>query len=183
MSSITNGSVTQSSNEITGKLKPLLTDSLNRCKSEWAIRFILELYFSSMNPKYQTWLDENIINDYFFTEIDFGKDYGFIIFGNECEDAKKFKQFVINEVNELEKFELLNLESLNQLKKRYQGQALRTFNNTDDISTSFIRYKFNGLSLFETIEAIESLDIEFVKQIFNSLDLSNHLLFEIKPLN
>ena len=81
------------------------------------------------------------------------------------------------------KFELLNLESLNQLKKRYQGQALRTFNNTEDISTSYIRYKYNGLSIFETIEAIESLNIAFVKDMINSLDLSNDLLFEIKPLN
>ena len=165
------------------KLKPLNCDSLQRCKSEWAIRFILELYFSSMNPNYQNWLDEEVINDYFFTEIDLGKDYGYIIFGNECEKAEKFKEFVINEMANLLKFELLNLESLNQLKKRYQGQALRTFNNTEDISTSYIRYKYNGLSIFETIEAIESLNIAFVKDMINSLDLSNDLLFEIKPLN
>ncbi|MFQ8582968.1 MAG: hypothetical protein ACLSA6_10790 [Holdemania massiliensis] len=41
---------------------------------------LLESHFSSLNPDYQKWLDNEVINDYFGYEIDLGKDYAMMMF-------------------------------------------------------------------------------------------------------
>ena len=162
------------------KLKPVMKSDKLRTEDEWAVRCLLESHFTSLNPDYQTWLDEEIINDYFFFEVDFGKDYAVIMFINETEDAQKFKTFIESQLSIL-KDKTIALEKLNQLKKRYAGQAMRIFNSSDDIASNIIRGCFFGIDTFTLIHLIESLTQEKIKETFNALDFKHSSLIEIKP--
>lgn len=162
------------------KLKVNGHDAITRVKQEWALRCMLEGHFSSLNPLYQTWLDEKIINDYFGFEIDLGIDYAMLMFYNETEDSYQFSQFIEEQLNLLQK-EGIQYEHLSQLKKRYFGEAMRTFNNMEDIAVAIIRNLYNGVSFFDTLTIIEQLDQKTAQEAFNQLDFSNRSLIEVQP--
>lgn len=162
------------------KLKPVIKSDLQRTEEEWAVRCLLESHFTSLNPDYQKWLDEEIINDYFFYEVDFGKDYAVIMFMNETEDASGFKNFIESQLDTL-KNKTISLQLLNQLKKRYAGQAMRIFNSSEDIAASIIRGVFGGVESFTLIRLIESLTQEKIKNAFDSVEFSHSSLVQIQP--
>ena len=47
------------------KIKPNFSSEIDAYKKEWALRLYLNAYFSNLNPQYQKWLDDKLINDYF----------------------------------------------------------------------------------------------------------------------
>ena len=102
------------------------------------------------------------------------------MFINETEDAQKFKTFIESQLSIL-KDKTMALEKLNQLKKRYAGQAMRIFNSSDDIASNIIRGCFFGIDTFTLIHLIESLTQEKIKETFNALDFKHSSLIEIKP--
>jgi predicted Zn-dependent peptidase len=76
------------------KFPPVVGNAMDRLVQEWSLRIYLELLFSSYNPLYQTWLDENRINDYFGYEVDVTKEYGFAMFYGEKESEADFVALV-----------------------------------------------------------------------------------------
>ena len=162
------------------KFAPLTTSAKERVRREWAIRCLLESHFSSLNPDYQKWLDNEVINDYFGYEIDLGKDYAMMMFYNETEDATAFTQFVEEQLNVL-KTRAMDYQQLQLLKRRYFGEAMRTFNNMEDIAVAMIRNQFNGVSFFDTLEIIDQLDQKQVQDAFESLSFEQRSVVEISP--
>lgn len=160
------------------KFKPLLKCDKDRIAEEWAVRFLLESHFTSLNPDYQNWLDEGFINDYFFYEVDFGKDYAMMMFVNETENALQFQTFIEQQLAEL-KNKTLSLKLLTQLKKRYAGQAMRIYNSPDDIASSIIKGLFCKVDYFTLIRLIESISQSQIQDAFQQLDFSNYSLIEI----
>lgn len=160
------------------KLKPFSGSALERVRTEWALRCLLEAHFSTMNPEYQTWLDEKIINDYFSYEIDLGKDYALLMFCGESEDARQFEAFI---QQQLQRCGQISFENLDLLKRRYYGEAMRTFNNVEDIAVAVVRNQFNGVSFFDTLDMIEGLTQQTLLQAWQTLDFSHHSLVEICP--
>lgn len=164
------------------KLDLDIKDPVERAKMEFALRILLESHFSSLNPDYQIWIDNKIINDYFFFDIDISEDYSLITFIAESSDIYGFKEF-INKQLDILKAKSIAINQLNQLKHRYFGQTMRIFNNTEDIASVTIRYLFNGIDIFKTIEAIESIDKDYIDLCFSKLDFINNTLFSILPIN
>lgn len=164
------------------KLKPSGAAAAERVEQEWALRCILEAHFSSMNPEYQTWLDQKIINDYFGFEIDLGKDYALLMFYDETEDTAQFTDFIARQMEILGQ-KGIAFNQLNQLQRRYYGEAMRTFNNVEDIAVAVIRNQFNGVSFFETLKMIEKLDKNKVEAAFAALKLDQRSIVEICPKN
>ena len=162
------------------KFAPLKTSAKERVRQEWAIRCLLESHFSSLNPDYQNWLDNEIINDYFGYEIDLGKDYAMMMFYNETEDAAAFTRFVEEQLNGL-KNRAVDYQQLQLLKRRYFGEAMRTFNNMEDIAVAMIRNQFNGVSFFDTLEIIGQLDQKQVQEAFEALKFDQRSVVEISP--
>lgn len=156
--------------------------SKERVHDEWAIRCALEAHFSAMNPDYQKWLDEKIINDYFDYDISLEKDAAFLIFVTEAEDRESFEKFIIKQMQEC-LAKTISYESLKQLKKRYYGQAMRILNGVEDIAINAVRNYFNGVSLFEILNMLNVLDQAQVQEALSHLSLENHCMVAIVPQN
>ena len=162
------------------KLPVVSEDPKERTRLEWAVRCLLESHFSTMNPQYQSWLDQQLINDYFGYEVDFGKDYAVIMFYNESQDAQAFRQFIEQQLNSL-KGKDMDEGQLQKLKRRYYGEAMRTFNNMEDIAIVMMRNEFYGYSFFDTLQLIDNLDCRQVREAFAGCDLSHYSVIEIAP--
>lgn len=160
------------------KFSPLMKSDKDRISDEWAIRCLLESHFSPLNPDFQSWIDQDIINDYFFFEVDFGKDYAMMMFVNETEHAETFKEFIETQLNLL-KEKGISFDVLNQLKKRYAGQCMRLYNSLDDIASTTIKGLFTGVDYFTLIRMIESLNQNSIKELYKTLDFSHDAFIEI----
>lgn len=140
------------------KLKPNFTNPNDAFKKEWALRLLLEVYFSSINPDYQTWLDQNIINDFFGYEVEFSMDCANILFYIENNDSKVLKELIVNTLDK----DLLNEDVIEQLKHRYIGEMFSTFNDVISFNQSFIRDYLQGLDYFKAFEDIKNITLDDV---------------------
>ena len=164
---------------ISYKLKPIQCTNKERMKKEWAIRFLLESYFSNLNDDYQRWLDEGLVNDFFGYEIDFGKDYAFLLFYAEME--KEELHLFIKRQLELMEEQWISKDVLEQIKRRYYGMYVRIFDNQENIGINYIRNAFMHMDMYDVLEIIESITLEDIERAWKSLDLSNYCLTEIYP--
>ena len=141
------------------KLKPNFKDANDAFKKEWSLRILLETYFSSLNPKYQEWLDKDIINDFFGYEIEFNTDCANIFFYIENNDEKVLP----NLIKETLKMDLLNKDVLEQIKRRYIGVAFDVFNDIESFNTGYIRDYLSGLDFFKALDDLMNINIDDVE--------------------
>ncbi|MEF9891747.1 MAG: pitrilysin family protein [Anaerorhabdus sp.] len=149
------------------KLPVLDETDASRVKRDWALRFILENHFTTMNPEYQSWIDTHQISHYFEYEIDLSKDYALLIFSDEGIQLDAFKAFIEKQL-EIIKKNALNEDALYQLKNRSLGESLTIFNQPDAIGIQYFRNIQTGVSLFDTIEIISSLTCEDCTNALNN---------------
>lgn len=133
-----------------------------RIKNEWCVKIMLDAYFSTLNENYQSWLDQEIINDYFGCEVDYGEDYGTVLVYCETKRQDAFEALVKEGMEHVMNGEI-EQSILQQLKRRYFGQTVRSLNSFDDIAISYIRSYFEGSDFFESIDLLDSITIEDVK--------------------
>lgn len=157
-----------------------ITDPYERLKSEWTIRFLLDASFTSLNPQYQQWLDQKIINDFCGCDIEFGEDYGILMFYSETSKPEEFIR-LCEECMAQMKQGTLDENLLNQLKKRYFAQGVRSMNSFDDIAVSFCRSYFTGIDYFKTLDIVDELTEEDVRSVVHKLDDQHRAIVRLMP--
>lgn len=158
------------------KLKPNFKDSNDIVYKQWCMDLYLKAYFSSINKDYQEWLNKGLINDYFGYEVDFDKDYAYILFYNESEDDN-IKELVDNEL----KKDLITEEILTSIKRRYIGNSFDTLNDVESFDTGYVRDYVNGIDYFKSIEILTHISLDDLKAVFKGFDYSNYALIHILP--
>lgn len=134
-----------------------------RIQKEWAIRLLLDATFTNLNPLFQQWLNDGIFNDYVGSDIEFGEDFGILMFYAETEKEEEFTKIVYDSIEKIQRGEL-SQEVLEQLKKRYFGQTLRYLNGFEDIAISSVRSYFEHSDFFDGINILRALTLEDVKE-------------------
>ena len=155
-----------------------IRDPRVRNRTEWIYKILLDLYFSSMNPKFQSWIDEEIINQSFSFEIDFGEDYGYILFYSETYKKDIFISTIFNTLKEIEN---INEETLEQLKRRYYGNSIMALQNMKQIAVTYARSYFANQDFFESIEDLESISSDELLDSLHKLNLNNYSVVQILP--
>ena len=158
------------------KLKPNFKDSDDIVYKQWCMDLYLKAYFSSINKDYQEWLNKGLINDYFGYEVDFDKDYAYILFYNESEEDN-IKELVDNEL----KNDLITEEILTSIKRRYIGNSFDTLNDVESFDTGYVRDYVNGIDYFKSIEILTHISLDDLKAVFKGFDYSNYALIHILP--
>lgn len=157
-----------------------IDDIKEKMKQEWSIKFLIDTYFTSINPDYQTWIDKGIFKDTIMGEIDYGCKHGFLYFACESDKINDFFQLVRNTLNEA-KHKGINEKSLEQLKRRYYAQTLRSFQNFDDIAMMVYQSYFDGVDYFYEADLFAEITCDYIRQAASKLDLSNESCVVIKP--
>ena len=158
------------------KLKPNFKDSDDIVYKQWCLDLYLKAYFSSINKNYHEWLNKGLINDYFGYEVDFDKDYAYILFYNESEEDN-IKELIDNEL----KKDLITEEILTSIKRRYIGNSFDTLNDVESFDTGYVRDYVNGIDYFKSIEILTHISLDDLKAVFKGFDYSNYALIHILP--
>jgi len=156
------------------KFSPLM-----RSNFEWALRFILELHFTSMNEEYDLWLKEGKINEFFGFDVDIAEGHANMLFYDDDIDSEIFVDFIKVQLEQI-KNKQFNPEDFKQLLSRYYGKSFGIFNSVEDMSISFARQYFMGLSFYDMISALFEMDFEMLKESFDSLNFDHYSVIEIE---
>ncbi len=157
-----------------------IKDIYERSKAEWCIKIMLDAVFSSLNPEFQNWIDEGIINDYVGSEVDLGEDYGMLMFYGETAKKDAFLKVVQDSMRKIADADISE-ELLEQLKHRYFGQAIRSLNSFDDIAISYIRSYFDHADFFKLLDIIYEITLDDIKQVCSTISLEHSCLVELVP--
>lgn len=161
------------------KIKPDFKDNLDAHMKDLAVTMYLNCYFSPINPEYQRWMDEGIINDMFGFEVNFTSEAANILFYMESDDKDALKKLIDKE---LEK-DLVTDELIEQLRRRLLGSSFKVLNDVEDFTIGYIRDILNGIDYFKEINNIINLKKGDIVSAFKALDLSNYSIVHINPLN
>ncbi len=143
---------------------------------EWCVHIYLKHYFSPINPKYQEWLDEGIINDYFGFEVDYADEYANILFYKES-DKDDIKEFIDKALKD----DLLSEESLRQIKRNILGVLFRVFNDVSNFGAAYLRDYLNGNDFFENLVLLDQIKLNDLKEAFKEIDFNNYALVHLYP--
>lgn len=157
-----------------------IADVEERSKVEWCIKIMLDAYFSSLHPAYQTWLDEEIINDYVGCDVDFGSDYGMIMFYGETKKKDAFIDIVAQTVEQIKKGEI-DAAIVEQLKRRYFGQMVRSLNSFDDIAITYARAFFDHMDVFKSMDIVQDIKSDAIRDVCLQLSFDERCLVELMP--
>ena len=138
--------------------------------------------FSSLNPDFQQWLDEGIINDYVGSEVDLGKDYGMVMFYAETTKKEAFLAVVKEVLARISSADITQ-ELLDQLKNRYFGQSVRSLNSFDDIAITYVRSYFDQADFFRLLDVLYEITLEDIQQVCAALQDAPGTLVELLPEN
>lgn len=158
-----------------------IKDGMQRLKMEWCLKFILDASFTSLSNDYQQWLLNGTINDFYGFELEFGEDFGYMMFYTETEKLDEFKQ-IIESTLEKAKANCISEATLNQLKRRYYGQSIRDLNSFDDIAFTFMRDYFNKIDFFEALDVINTITLSDIQAAAELMDLSHQAILHLMPL-
>lgn len=163
------------------KLNAHSNHPMENMKMQFAIRFILEASLTEMNPQYQTWIDEGIINDFFDMDVDVSTTYSYVAFICEHEHLDHVFAWLDHVLPSLECDEI----SLNQLKRRYLGMSLKALNKPSSLSKQMIRYALNDLDFFDVLHLFQNMSLHDIQHAKASLmsSLSHVSRVKIEPID
>lgn len=141
------------------KVNDVFADAYEAFKMEWCYRFLLEAHFSPINKKYQKWLDNKIINDFFGYEIDFDLNCAYIMFYIENNDDNVLRKLVEDSLKE----KIINEDILTQIKRRNIGLMFNSFNDIEAFTLGYIRDELEGLDLFKEFEILNNITLSDVE--------------------
>lgn len=145
-------------------------------KHNMAIRFLLEMTFSNMNPHYQEWLNSGIINDYFNYQSSYGMDYGFIQFVGETENIDNWLAFVEEKLKEL----VIDEKLLRQLKRRTYGEMVVDMDDFESFAIDGMRAHFAGINLFDWMTFPLDLTSEDLTRAQKQLNFNNRAVVVVQ---
>lgn len=157
-----------------------IKEPYERLRHEWSIRFLLDANFSSLYSEYQSWLDQEIINDYCGCDIDMGKDYASIMFFSETEHIDEFIALCEACMERVKQGEIQD-HVLEQLKRRYYAQSIRSMNSFDDIAISYVRNLFMETDYFRTLDLLHELKRSDIVQACKHVTQAHRSVIRLLP--
>jgi predicted Zn-dependent peptidase len=142
------------------KLQAHQDDAMKTVLLQFALRFLLEATYSELNPLYQQWIDEGLINDFFDMDVDVSKTYSYVAFIMEHDHLDVVFDWLMNSLKEVS----LDEVTFNQLKRRYLGMSLKALNKPSSLSKQMIRYALNDLDFFDVLNLFQSMSMNDIEE-------------------
>jgi len=141
------------------KIDPSFKDNEDANYQEKCLSIALDACLSPMNKKYQEWLDNDSINDFFGYEIDYRKDSAYVMFYIENDNPNVLD----NLLKEALDIKNINDEVITQIKRRMTGMSIFSLNDNESFVLDFTRKKLEGIDFFKEFDdfnKIKLIDVE-----------------------
>lgn len=151
-----------------------LTDVPDRLlvKKDLEMTLFFELLFGEETDFYQMLLNEELIDETFGYQFVLEPTYSFSMITSATQQPDKLKKLLLDEL-EAKQGNLTDTEAFNLLKKQFIGEFISGLNSPEYIANQYTKLYFEGVSLFELLDIVESITLESVNETAqSSLNLS-----------
>lgn len=151
-----------------------LTDVPDRLlvKKDLEMTLFFELLFGEETDFYQMLLNEELIDETFGYQFVLEPTYSFSMITSATQQPDKLKKLLLDEL-EAKQGNLTDTEAFNLLKKQFIGEFISGLNSPEYIANQYTKLYFEGVSLFDLLDIVESITLESVNETAqSSLNLS-----------
>lgn len=151
-----------------------LTDVPDRLlvKKDLEMTLFFELLFGEETDFYQMLLNEELIDEKFGYQFVLEPTYSFSMITSATQQPDKLKKLLLDEL-EAKQGNLTDTEAFNLLKKQFIGEFISGLNSPEYIANQYTKLYFEGVSLFDLLDIVESITLESVNETAqSSLNLS-----------
>lgn len=163
------------------KLKPVL-DPLQAACLDFALQMTLDAWFSSLNPDFQSWMDQRILTTSFGAECEITTDHAYLMFYSQTKKTEEFFQVVKDVLRKMQTNKIDNL-IFNSLKNKSYAQSLRTFDHFESFAIDLFQSEVQGISYFEFLDKMAVMQRDEVFEKISKLDFSNQSRIYLKSYN
>lgn len=157
-------------------------DAEERQRREIATELILQAAFGRCSDFYMQLYEEGLIDGSFDAETESAKTYGFTLIGGESTEPEKVYQKVKERLLALYR-EGIAPEDLERARKVLISGYIRTFNNVEQMGSSFLRQLMAGYQPLGYSEAVASVTEEMVmERLRDHFDVENSVLSVVRPM-
>ena len=132
------------------------------------VSILNKMLFAKGTPFYKELSDEGLINDSFSTDYTAQPDYGHVIIEGESSDAERVFEKVLSYVRSLREAGISE-EDYERTKKVVWGDYIRSYNDVEEFSHSFLTMYMMGLMYTNFEDVFEKITFEDVKNRFTKL--------------
>ncbi|MBS4194050.1 EF-P 5-aminopentanol modification-associated protein YfmH [Lederbergia citri] len=157
------------------KGKKVDLDGREMLKHELAINIIFELLFGKSSENYEELITSGLIDDTFQYNYTLERGFGFAYVGSDTKDPDALTERLQSILLEAKNGQYLSDEALQRAKKKRIGGFLRSMNSPEFIANQFTRYAFNGMDLFDTVQVLEELHFDYIKESANQFIDENRM--------
>ncbi len=149
-----------------------------KVRTHIAINILLNMLLGKSSTLYQELYQEGILLSTPASDYEFADDYAHIIITGESRNPEllyeKFKQ----KINEM-KNDNIDKEDFERIKKMIYGESVKEYNDVSFIAKMFLSDFMKGINSFDYLEEIESVDIQFAKQILKDKFKEEKMVFSV----
>lgn len=132
-------------------------------KRDLEMTLFYEMLFGEETDFYQSLLNEDLIDETFGYQFVLEATYSFSVITSATQYPDKLKALLLTEI-ENNQGQLNDEEAFSLLKKQFIGEFISGLNSPEYIANQYTKLYFEGVSLFDLLEIVESITLVSVNE-------------------
>jgi len=139
-----------------------------KVKKHIAIEILLNVIFGQSSKLYKELYINGIIFSQPSLDYEFAKGYAHVLITGQAKEPETVLEKFEDAVREL-KENGINPDDFIRSKKKIYGLYVKEYDEPQDIARMFLADSFKGINSFDYLEQIESVNIDYTKQVLDEL--------------
>ena len=149
-----------------------------KVKTHIAMEILLNMILGESSNLYQDLYKEGILLGKPSFEYEFTDEYAHSIITGSSRDPETLYNKFTNTLENMKQNEI-DKQEFDRIKKMIYGAYIKEYNDVGDIARMFLNDFMNGVSSFDYLEEITSIDIEYVKQVLVNNFKEEKIVFSV----
>lgn len=159
-------------------IKDTIPEEKEIVKKHITIEILLNIIFGKSSKLYKKMYNTGKLFSVPSIDYEFSKKYAHILITGQSNVPEEIYQEFKNTVRQI-KQEGISEEDLERIKKMIYGEYVREYDDVADISRMFLSDYFKGINSFDYIEEIDSINVEYAKNVLNTVFKENKMILSI----
>lgn len=149
-------------------IKDRNTEQKEIVKKHIAIEILLNVIIGQSSDLYKKLYNDGTVYSAPSAEYEFAKGYAHVLITGQAKEPEKVFDEFKNTVKYM-KENGINADDFERSKKMIYGSYVKEYDGVQDIARMFLADFFKGINSFEYLEEIESVNLDYAKQVLNEV--------------
>lgn len=145
------------------------------------MKILMEMIFGKGSDLYKELYESGLITSNFDADYTYEGGYSYSLISGESKDPNKVKDIISQYIQKCRN-QGFDQKVFDRVRKMSLGNFIKLFNSVDGVAHHFVSENFKGISLFDLLEAYNSINAMFINDLFDKhFRLENMALSVVKP--